>query len=224
VTRPPSFDALYPDFAEESDFVATPTPMPVTGRGIRAAVEISAHFVAKPAAAPRSPASGSPASAPGVPTIVALGPFDDHDDAMQLGAAFAAARLQCRAQLVLLGAGSHRTTVLGCGSDQGAGSSMRLATECDDDRWPDLVATADIVVLNSSSDAATLLTVLASGTPVVAPADPENVHIVVPGVVGLVYLPGDVPGMAAAMVRLLKAPELRRGMSNRAKDVARRHR
>ena len=40
---------------------------------------------------------------------------------------------------------------------------------------------------------------------------------------GLVYRPGDVSGMAAALLRLLTSPALRHGMASRAGEVARRH-
>jgi glycosyltransferase involved in cell wall biosynthesis len=89
-------------------------------------------------------------------------------------------------------------------------------------RWSDLVAAADLVVLGSSSGTAMLLDVLAAGRPVVAPADPATVQLVVPGIVGLVYQPGDVSAMAEALLRLVTTPVLRRGMGGRARQVARR--
>jgi colanic acid biosynthesis glycosyl transferase WcaI len=92
-----------------------------------------------------------------------------------------------------------------------------------DYRWSDLVAAADLVVLSNSSGTATLLNVLAAGRPVVAPADPVTVQLVVPAIVGLIYQPGDVSGMAEALLRLATTPVLRRGMGGRARQVARRH-
>ena len=43
-----------------------------------------------------------------LPTIVAVGPFDDPEHAEQLAAAFTMVRRQCEAQLVLVGTGVHR--------------------------------------------------------------------------------------------------------------------
>jgi glycosyltransferase involved in cell wall biosynthesis len=68
-----------------------------------------------------------------------------------------------------------------------------------------------------------LLDVLSACRPVVAPIDPTTVRLVVPTSAGLVYRPGDVSGMAAALLRLLTTPALRHGMACRAGEVARRH-
>ena len=67
-----------------------------------------------------------------------------------------------------------------------------------------------------------LLDVLSAGRPVVAPVDPTTVRLVVQASAGLVYRPGDVSGMAAALLRLLTTPTLRHGMACRAIEVARR--
>ena len=170
------------------------------------------------------PVSAWPLVSPtGLPTIVALGPFDDRAHAQQLATAFIAVRRQCRVQLVLLGTGEQRTAVLRRISAQGVGSSVHVVSDSCDYRWSDVVAAADLVVLGSSSGTAVLLDVLAAGRPVVAPADPETVQLVVPAIVGLVYRPGDVSGMAEALRRLVTTPVLRRGMGGRAGHVARRH-
>ena len=158
-----------------------------------------------------------------IPTIVAIGPFDDHADAQQLAAAFVKVRQHCKAQLVLLGADGQCATLMRRTTAQGVGSSVRVVKDSSDNRWSDVVAAADVVVLSSSSGTATLLDVLAAGRPVVAPADPATVQLVVPAIAGLVYAPGDVSGMTAALLRLLTTPVLRRGMAGRAINVARRH-
>jgi glycosyltransferase involved in cell wall biosynthesis len=159
-----------------------------------------------------------------VPIIVAIGPFDDPVEARLLATAFIAVRQQCEAQLVLLGSGAYCTAVTQHTAAQGVGDRVQVVRDSCDDRWSDIVAAADLVALNSSSGTATLLDVLAAGRPVVAPADPAIVPLVVPGIAGLVYPPGDASGMAAALLRLLTAPTLRRGMGGRAMNVARRHR
>jgi glycosyltransferase involved in cell wall biosynthesis len=160
----------------------------------------------------------------GVLTIVAIGPFDNHIYARQLAAAFIAVRQRCDAQLVLLGSGAHCTTVMRRSSAPGVGNRVRVVSDSSDDRWLEVVAAADLVVLSSSSGMATLLDVLDSGRPVVAPAEPAIVQLVVPAIAGLVYAPGDVSGMTAALLRLVTTPVLRRGMAGRARNVARRHR
>ncbi|WP_027332396.1 glycosyltransferase [Mycolicibacterium tusciae] len=158
-----------------------------------------------------------------LPTIVATGPFDDASDAEQLTDAFIAVRRHCTAQLVLLGTGRQRTAIVrrtfahGVGADVHAPRSMPAA------RWSDFVAAADVVVPSTATGSASLLEVLAVGRAVVTPLDPATVHLVVPNSVGLVYPPGDVSAMAAALLRVLTSPALRLGMASRACEVARRH-
>jgi glycosyltransferase involved in cell wall biosynthesis len=159
----------------------------------------------------------------GLPTIVAIGPFDDLAHAEQLAAAFTTVRLRCKAQLVLLGMGVQRATVMRRTFAAGVGTSVHVIRHCSGDRWSDMIAAADLVVPSKASGSMILLDVLAAGRPVVAPADPETVRLVVPASVGLVYRPGDVSGMASALLRLLTTPALRHGMGSRAREVARRH-
>jgi glycosyltransferase involved in cell wall biosynthesis len=151
-----------------------------------------------------------------VPTIVAIGPFDDRGYAQQLAAAFVTVRQQRNATLVLLGSGAQRAVVIRKTSERAVGTSVHVVSGPRDDRWSDVVAAADVVVLGSSSGLATLLEVLAAGRAVVAPADPTTVQLVVPAIAGLVYRQGDLPAMTAALLRLLTEPALRRGMGGRA--------
>jgi glycosyltransferase involved in cell wall biosynthesis len=155
-----------------------------------------------------------------LPTIVALGPFDDLDHAETLATAFTAVRRRCNAQFVLLGTGVHRAAIVRRTFAQGARKSVHIVPE---DRWPDLIWAADLVVPSTASGLRRLLEVLAAGRPVVAPVNPTTVRLVVPSSAGLVYRPGDVSGMAGALLRLLNTPSLRHGMACRAREVARRH-
>jgi glycosyltransferase involved in cell wall biosynthesis len=159
----------------------------------------------------------------GLPTIVATGPFDNQPYAEQLAAAFAMVRLRCRPQLVLVGTGAHRATVMRRSFAQGAGASVHVIRDLTEDSWPYLIAAADVVVPSPAAASVTLMDVLSVGRPVVGPADPAIVRAVVPASAGLVYRPGDVSGMAEALLRLLTTPSLRHGMSCRARQVARRH-
>jgi glycosyltransferase involved in cell wall biosynthesis len=159
----------------------------------------------------------------GRPTIVAMGPFDDHAHAEQLAAAFATVASRCSAQLVLLGTGPHRATVMRRTFAHGVGSSVHAVRDLPADRWPLLIAAADVVVQSPAAASIALLDVLSIGRPVVAPAEPAIVRVVVPASAGLVYRTGDVAGMAEALLRLLTTPALRQGMGCRARQVARRH-
>jgi glycosyltransferase involved in cell wall biosynthesis len=190
----------------------------------RGASEASAP-IAQPPVTPLDPRDArSLVGLADLPTIVAVGPFDDRAHAQQLAAAFIAVRQRCKAQLVLVGTGVQRTNLMQSASATGFGSDVHAVEDSCGDRWSNLVAAADLVVLSSSAAASTLLDVLAAGRPVVAPADPDTVQLVVSGIAGLVYRPGDVSGMEGALLRLLTTAVLRRGMGGRARQVARRHR
>jgi glycosyltransferase involved in cell wall biosynthesis len=160
---------------------------------------------------------------PALPTIVAIGPFDDSTHADQLATAFTVVRRRCKAQLVLLGNGRHRTTVMRRALALGVRTSVHMGKDLAGDRWSDLIAAADVVVPSVTAGPIPLLNVLAAGRPVVAPVDPAAVQLIVPASVGLLYRPGDVPGMARALLRLLTSPTLRTGMGCRAREVAHRY-
>ena len=151
----------------------------------------------------------------GLPTIVAIGPFDDRAHAEQLAAAFTMVRRRCQVQLVLLGSGIQRATVCETTLAQGVRPSVHVERDLTGERWADLIAAADVVVPSVAAGPITLLDVLAAGRPVVAPTDPAAVQLVVPASVGFVYRPGDVPAMARALLRLLVSPGItyRNGLS-----------
>jgi len=159
---------------------------------------------------------------PGLPTIVAIGPFDDRAHAEQLAAAFTMVRRRCQVQLVLLGTGIERATILRRTLSQGVPTSVHVEKDLSG-RWAEVIAAADVVVPSVTAGAITLLDVLAAGRPVVARADPAAVEVIVPASVGFVYRSGDVTGMARALLRLVIRPELRTGMGCRAIEVAQRH-
>ena len=157
-----------------------------------------------------------------LPTIVATGPFDDLTHAHQLAAAFTILQRACRAQLVLLGTGAHRTAALRA-VPRGAGTRVHLLDASSMPLWSDIISAADLVVLSTTSGPRRLLDVLAAGRAVVAPMDPATVRLVVPTSAGLVYRPGDVSALASAIKRLMTTPRLRQGIASRAREVARRH-
>jgi glycosyltransferase involved in cell wall biosynthesis len=166
-------------------------------------------------------AARSSAGLAGLPTIVALGPFDDLAHAGQLAAAFSTVRRRSQAQLVLLGTGAQRATIMRQTFASGVRTSVRAVDDCSADQWQEVIAAADVVVPSTASGRTRLLEVLAAGRPVVAPLNPTTVRLIVPTSAGFVYRPGDVSGMAGALLRLLTMPSLHHGMSSRAREVAR---
>jgi glycosyltransferase involved in cell wall biosynthesis len=216
-------DTMHPDIAADGDPLAGLAAL-VAHRSRRGALSAASPSIAQRVLG--RPDHVDPRASVGsarVPTIIAIGPFDDRSHAHQLAAAFIAVRQRCQAQLVLLGEGVQRAVVIRKTSERAVGTSVHVVCGSCEDRWSDVVATADVVVLSSSSGITTLLDVLAAGRAVVAPADPTTVQLVVPAIAGLVYLPGDLSSMTAALLRLLTEPVLSHGMGGRAINVARRH-
>jgi glycosyltransferase involved in cell wall biosynthesis len=158
-----------------------------------------------------------------LPTMVAVGPFDDPGHARQLAAAFLAVQQTCPVQLVLLGTGAHRSAVVRRATEHGLQKRLRLVEDSSGPRWASLLAVADLVIPSPACERSTLLEVMAAGRAVVAPASPATALLVVPGSAGLLYRPGDVSAMTAALLRLLTKPALRHEMADRASQVARRH-
>lgn len=212
-------EAKHPDIPRDGGIAAL-----LADRGHRETVRTAAPSIKQRTRTPLDPMDArSLVGLGGLTTIVAIGPFDDQAHAEQLAAAFITVRRHCEVQLVLLGTGQHRTTLMRRTSAQGVRSSVHAISDSYDYQWSDLVAAADVVLLGSSSGTAALLDVLAAGRPVIAPANPAIVQLVVPAIVGLVYRQGDVSGMTEALRRLVSTPVLRRGMGGRARRAARRH-
>jgi hypothetical protein len=157
------------------------------------------------------------------PTIVATGPFDDLSQAEELADAFTLVRQCCTAQLLLLGTGRQRTAIVRRTFAQGVGTDVQALRAMPTGGWSDIVAAADVVVPGTASEPTHLLEIFDIGRPVVAPVGPATARLVLPTSAGLVYRPGDVSGMAAALLRLLTSPTLRNGMACRAGQVARRY-
>ncbi len=157
-----------------------------------------------------------------LPTIVAVGPFDDLGHADQLGAAFIAVQRSCPAQLVLLGTGAHRGAVVRQAADYGVENRVHLVENLVEHRRSMLLAAADVVVPSPASGTDMLLDLMAVGRALAAPAIPAAARLIVPAGAGLLYWPGDVSAMTAAIRRLLTTPELRDEVATRARQVTQR--
>ncbi len=97
--------------------------------------------------APRDPLiARSLIGLPSLPTIVAMGPFDDRSEAEELAEAFTAVRRRCVAQLVLFGTGPQRTTIVRRAFAHGVGSNVHPLRNFPAGRRSDVIAAADVVV------------------------------------------------------------------------------
>jgi glycosyltransferase involved in cell wall biosynthesis len=85
---------------------------------------------------------------------------------------------------------------------------------------PAVYASLDIVVLPSFTEAMPmcLLEAMAAARPVVATAVGAIPKVIVPGVTGLLCEPGDANALSAAILRLLRDPDLGRAMGRHGRD------
>lgn len=93
------------------------------------------------------------------------------------------------------------------------------------DDMPAIYAALDIVVLPSFKEAMPmcLLEALAAARPVIATSVGAIPQLVIPGVTGLLFEPGDVNALSAAMLRLLREPELGRKLGRHGHAHVARH-
>jgi hypothetical protein len=168
--------------------------------------------------------SRSTASVPELATIVAAGPFDDLEHAQQLAAMFTRVQQTCQTRMVLLGEGARRSLVVRRAAERRLQTRLVLVDDCAGPQRSDLLATADLVIPSPASTLSALEETMAAGRAVVASASPATAQLVMPYSAGLLYAPGDISAMTAAVVRLLSHAELRDQMGIRASHVARDHR
>jgi glycosyltransferase involved in cell wall biosynthesis len=167
--------------------------------------------------------SWSTAGVPDLATIVAVGPFDDLEHAQQLAAMFTRVQQTRRTRLVLLGEGTRRSLVVRRAAERRLHTRLVLVDDCVGPQRSDQLAAADLVIPSPASTLSALAETMAAGRAVVASASPAAAALVMPYSAGLLYAPGDVSGMTAAVVRLLSHPELRGEMGIRASQAAQRH-
>jgi len=108
-----------------------------------------------------------------------------------------------RARLVIVGEGSARETCMGLLQQAGLAHLAWMPGERDD--IAAIMQTLDVFVLPSKNEGIsnTILEALASGLPVIATAVGGNLELVESGVNGTLVQPGDVDGMAQALLSYL---------------------
>ena len=111
-----------------------------------------------------------------------------------------------RARLVIVGEGPARETCLSLLQQAGLAHLAWMPGERHD--IADIMQAFDVFVLPSKNEGIsnTILEALASGLPVIATAVGGNIELVEPGVNGMLVPPGDVAGMAQALLSYLDAP------------------
>ncbi|MDP6538000.1 MAG: glycosyltransferase family 4 protein [Planctomycetota bacterium] len=122
----------------------------------------------------------------------------------------AMAELPADVDLLVAGDGDMEESWKALAERLGLGERVRFLGNVPHERIPLLIRAADVFVLNSRYEGLshTLLEVLQFGTPMVVSRVCGNPEVVEDGVNGLLVDPGDPPGLARAIARLLDDGEL----------------
>lgn len=148
-------------------------------------------------------------------------PVKDHETSIR---ALSAARAQgCPAQLILAGDGPEQGKIESLCHDLDVRSAVHFLGPRRD--VPDLLAAADLLVLSSRSEAASLsiLEAMSAGKPVVATDVGGNGEIVLHNATGLLSPRRDPAAMAAHLTALWRDPAMRARMGAAGRQRAQRH-
>ncbi|PVZ14668.1 glycosyltransferase family 4 protein [Actinomycetospora cinnamomea] len=158
--------------------------------------------------------------ADGPPTLLYLGRLEWEKGVHDLVAALPAIRrAHAGTRLLVAGTGSCSDWLAERARAARVRRSVRLLGHVDDATLRDLLASADAAVLPSRYEpfGITALEAAAAGAPLVASRAGGLGEVVVDGVTGLSFAPGDVPGLAAAVVRCLDDPVAARTRADAAR-------
>ena len=156
----------------------------------------------------------------GPPTLLYLGRLEWEKGVHDLVAALPAIRrAHPGTRLLVAGTGSCSDWLAERARAARVRRSVRLLGHVDDATLRELLASADAAVLPSRYEpfGITALEAAAAGTPLVASRAGGLGEVVVDGLTGLSFDPGDVPGLAAAVVRCLDDPDAARTRAGAAR-------
>lgn len=128
-----------------------------------------------------------------------------------------------RTGFIFAGDGPSRSDWTALAGELGISANVVFAGVCKD--MPGLYAALDLVVLPSLVEAMPmcLLEALAAGRPVIATRVGSVPKVVLPGLTGLLLEPGDVLGLAGAILRLLGDPNLARLLAEQGRAHVAQH-
>jgi glycosyltransferase involved in cell wall biosynthesis len=133
-----------------------------------------------------------------------------------------------RARLLLIGDGPERSALADRASRAGIAGHITWTGAVAPEQVPSLLAGADVGVApyprlpDFYFSPLKVLEYMAAGLPVVASRSGSLPDLVGHGVHGLLYEPGDVPGLAAGIAELAADPPLRRRLGQRGQEKVRR--
>lgn len=208
--------------------VTAPTPIAaelLTGSGFPGPVEpVSCGIDLRRFAPPAEPRSWvrKRFELPDRDSVLFVGRLDEEKRLEEL---IAAARHLPGAQVLIAGTGVRRLRLERLAARLGVADRVLFLGFVPDADLPRLYGAADVFAMPGVAELQSIATLeaMASGLPVVAADATALPHLVRPGHTGLLYRPGDVPGLARHLATLLAAPDLRESMGEAARAVAAAH-
>jgi glycosyltransferase involved in cell wall biosynthesis len=157
------------------------------------------------------------------PTVLFVGRLEREKRVDELIRAFSL--VPGRARLEVVGDGTRRQGWAELARDLGQSSRIRFRGTVDDDELVAAYRRAAVFCMPGVAELQSLVTLeaMAAGRPVVAADAVALPHLVRPGHNGLLYRPGDVGGLAAALNAVLDDPEGRVRMGAAGREMAARH-
>jgi glycosyltransferase involved in cell wall biosynthesis len=171
----------------------------------------------------RAQTRGTAAAGPHLIVTRNLEPIYDLPTALQ---AFARIRaLHPTARLTIAGSGPQRSELESLALRLGLGEAVTFSGRIDNQRIPQLYASADLMLNSSTVDnmPISILEALASGVPVVTTSAGGITDFVTDGVTALIVPVGDHEAMAAAALRVLADPLLADGLRAAGQREVRRY-
>ncbi len=157
------------------------------------------------------------------PTVLFVGRLEREKRVDELIRAFSL--VPGRARLEVVGDGTRRQGWTALARDLGLASRVRFRGTVDDDELVAAYRRATVFCMPGVAELQSLVTLeaMAAGRPVVAADAVALPHLVRPGHNGLLYRPGDVAGLAAALNEVLDDPAGRARMGEASRELVARH-
>jgi phosphatidylinositol alpha 1,6-mannosyltransferase len=204
-----------------ADVVTAPTPRAVELLGARAG--LSGRAVSCGIDLGRFGAGGVEPESASEPTVLFVGRLEREKRVDELIRAFAL--VPGPARLEIIGDGTRRAGWTALAHDLGQAGRVRFRGAVDDDALAAAYQRCAVFCMPGIAELQSLVTLeaMASGRPVVAADAVALPHLVHPGRNGLLYRPGDVAGLAAALTALLHDPTTRARMGAASREAAAAH-
>jgi len=188
---------------------------------IKRDIEVIGNFVDTSVFVPRPDLRASnPLAAPGEPLLMHASNFRPVKNVEKVVDVFAAVRAQRPCRLAMVGDGPEVQPARQRARDLGVEADVQFLGN--QDSTEELLAMCDVLLLPSETESFGLvaLEAMSCAVPVVASRRGGIPEVVADGEVGFLCGPGDVRGMAGAVLALLDDPALARRVGERGREIA----